>query len=181
MSGSSNTNAVNFDDNKSYFPSAGGLGDQNFYCDSSQWVCPGIYKLSAVAFWQKGNRLAIKIAYYDDAHNLTWVKDPLNEGYFHISKDDTYATLSPLSVPSEKVLRGLQLVQNGNQVGYKIYVSNSDGTNGEWLNSDNKDYWAGSMENIYADLNSVVLGENDTSRGFQVWKKGNRMAPSFIL
>ncbi len=182
MTDSNNTNAVNFDNNANYFPSNGGLGDQGLYCDTSQLICPGVYTVSAVAFWLKGNRLAVKIGYYDDTNGLTWVENTENNpSYWQISEDDTYATLSPVLVPAGKVLRGLQLAKNGNQLGYQIYVSDPDSTNGVWINSTNADYWPGSVENIYADSNSVILGKGDTANGFQVWQKGNRIAPSLIV
>jgi len=176
-----NTNAVNLSFDSSYFPKNGGLGDQEWYCDTSEIICPGTYTVSAVSFWEKMNRIAVKIGYYNNG-TLNWVENSdNNESYWRISEDETYGTTSPVFVPENKVFRGLRLIQNGNQLGYEIYVSNPDGTKGEWINSSNDHYIEGSLKDIYADANEVVLSQGSVPVGFQVWQKGNRMAPSLII
>ena len=179
------TNAVTLVNNDNYIPQGGGggIGKANLYCDTTPILCPGTYSVSAVKLVQPGNRIAISVGYYDDSGELKWIQNnDNNSDYWHISKDQTYASTAPIMIPEGKICQGIRFIQSGNQLAYLIFTANPDGSQGQWIGPENHDpYIPGSLENMYMDTNEVVLQKKYKLKGFRIWKKGNRIAPGFFI
>lgn len=175
-----------FLNNDNYIPQGGhgGLGKNGgIYVDTTPITTD--LPISAVSFRQEGNRLVMSVGYYDEIGKLQWKYNTENNSdYWHISKDETYASLASVLVPHDHNCHGIRFIQSGNQLAYQIFTVKKGLpiVNGGWLSPENHDdYWPGTVENTYADTNAITLSDKEYPRGFKVWAKGNRIAPAFIM
>lgn len=110
------------------------------------------------------------------------VQDEWNANYCGPLKE-FYADTNCLKIPKGKMLVGLAFRQKGgNRLAPKVFLSNLDGSNKEWIQDDdwNENYF-GSLKDIYVDMNPVFIPNGKKLLGFAFRQHGNRLAPKILV
>lgn len=156
---------------------------KDYYLDTNEVLCPEGKRVVGFGLYKKGgNRIAPTILCADaDGGGGEWVKNEEWNGEYVGPLKDFFVDTNEILCPKGEVATGFTFYKKGgNRIAPRIRIRYGAGAG--WVEND---YWnenyVGTMEGMYADVNSLACASGTAAVGFSLRQKGgNRLAPKLL-